>query len=307
MSRPDQSGPDPHQPGAGPGGQRPENPPEPTARPWEWAVDPPPPEGPSQEPTADPAAGDSIDLAPEGAPEAMTELPTGSGPAPPDWSTPETPVSTPPLGGIPPPPPVPPGGPVDPDDPLTHGPGPVPQFARPADRRWWFILGIVAALLSGCCVAAVVVTLAWGPEIYTGLRDRGQRIVALGQPARDGDLEFRVGEVRCGLPEVGDALVSQLAVGQFCVVQLAVRNLGSRPVVLQEDLQVAYGPAGQHFGVDSGASLLANADQLAFLSEINPGNRVTGAIVYDIPPDSRIVRLRLRHTAGSAGVQVRTG
>ncbi|GAA3779064.1 hypothetical protein GCM10022225_78980 [Plantactinospora mayteni] len=178
---------------------------------------------------------------------------------------------------------------------------------RPTDRRWWFVLGLVAALLSCCCVAAAVVALAWGPGFYTGLRDRSDRVVGLNQPARDGDLEFQVHEVRCGLTEVGDPLVSQLAIGQFCVVDLAIRNLGAGPATFSDGLQTAYGPAGQRFGVDSSAGLLANADQLGFLSEINPGNRVTGAVVYDIPPDARIVRLRLRASAASPGIQVRTG
>ncbi|WP_230394675.1 DUF4352 domain-containing protein, partial [Plantactinospora alkalitolerans] len=178
---------------------------------------------------------------------------------------------------------------------------------RPSDRRWWFVLGIVAALLSCCCVAALVIALAWGPDFYTGLRERERRIVGLNQPIRDGDLEFRVRQLRCGLTEVGDPLVSQFALGQFCVVDLAVRNLGAQPVVFHDNLQIAYGPAGQRFGVDSTAGLVANAEQHAFLSEINPGNQVTGAIVYDIPPDSRIVRLRLHGSATSPGVQVRTG
>ncbi|WP_422772746.1 DUF4352 domain-containing protein [Plantactinospora sp. WMMC1484] len=165
----------------------------------------------------------------------------------------------------------------------------------------------MAALLSCCCVAAAVIVLTWGPDFYTGLRDRKPRVVGLDQPARDGDLEFRVHGLRCGLAEVGDPLISQRAVGQFCMVDLAVRNLGARPALFHDDLQVAYGPAGQRFGADSSAGLLANADQLGFLSEINPGNRVTGTIVYDIPPDARIVRLRLRGAASSPGVQVRTG
>lgn len=284
MTRADQPGDDPHQPGT---------------RSWEWAIDPAPPEGPDQEPVPDPTAGRSVDV--------------------PDWSTPETPASTPPLHGYPhvvswsphaaaqahPSTPGRPPG-ADPEPEGGDPPGPVPQFARPADRRWWFVLGIVAALLSCCCVAAAVITLAWGPELYGGLRGRDRQLVGLDQPARDGDLEFRVRQVRCGLAEVGDPLIRDLAAGQFCVVGLVIRNLGAGPVLFDDSLQIAYGPAGQRFGVDRRAGLLANADQPTFLGALNPGNRATGAIVYDIPADSRIVRLRLRHSASSPGVHVRT-
>jgi hypothetical protein len=346
MTRPDQSGEEPHQTGAGSdgplaGGDRSAYPPVPAERPWDWAIDPAPPQGPSQQPVPDPgagqqpvpgpggrpAAGRTVDEVPDpippgvGAPPGFTggaSAPPGGAPGgptgrPPDWSTPDTPANTPPLGGYPNPQQWP-GQPAaqaqvapEPGRQASGPGGPAPDVARPTDRRWWFVLGIVAALLSCCCVAAAVIALTWGPDIYTGLRERERRIVGLNQPIRDGNLEFRVRQLRCGLTEVGDPLVSQLALGQFCVVDLVVRNLGAQPVVFHDNLQIAYGPAGQRFGVDSTAGLLANADQHAFLSEINPGNRVTGAIVYDIPPDSRIVRLRLHGSVTSPGVQVRTG
>lgn len=168
------------------------------------------------------------------------------------------------------------------------------------------ILGIVAVLLSCCCVVTVLIALTWGQQIYDEFLDR-RDTVGLNQTARDGDLEFRVTGVECGIGRVGDPLISQAAVGQFCVVDLAVRNVGSRPVVFAETLQLAYGPRGELFLADSTAGILANADQQSFLNEINPGNRVTGALVYDVPPDARVVRVELRQSARSPGVTVRTG
>ena len=279
-----------------------------------------PPEGSATGPAEGSATGISLPGETPGTPQPPVQTPTA-----PDWSTPDTPASTPPLGGYGNPPARPaepadrestpgPGQPgpgqPGPGQPGPGQPGPTgaPRgFAPPGDRRWWFVLGIVAALLSCCCVAAAVIALAWGPDLYAGLRDESPRVVGLNQPARDGDLEFRVHGVRCGVGRVGDPLISQLAVGQFCVVQLRVRNVGAQPVIFHDSLQTAYGPAGERFGADSTAGLLANADQQAFLSEINPGNRVTGALVYDIPPDSRIVRLRLHQSAHSTGVLVQTG
>lgn len=194
MSRPDQSGADPHQASAG--GQRPEGA---SGKPWDWAIDPPPPTGPAQEPTPDPLAGPSVDA------------PAGPPVTPPDWSTPATPVSKPPLSGQPPTAthPAHPGGypgtgssPGPPGGPAPSRP--LPEFARPTDRRLLFILGIVAALLSGCCVASVVVILLWGPKLYDDLRDRGQRAIGLNQPVQDGDPGFPARQLRCGRDEVGD-------------------------------------------------------------------------------------------------------
>ncbi|GAB3965364.1 hypothetical protein [Plantactinospora veratri] len=117
MTSPDQPGEQPYRPGGGSGEPPPagERPAEPVAQPWDWAIDPPPPEGPTREPTPDPAAGATIDEVPDPLPltgrypdtiapgtgPPSPPRPEGGAPPPPDWSTPETRVSTPPLSGYP--------------------------------------------------------------------------------------------------------------------------------------------------------------------------------------------------------------
>jgi hypothetical protein len=161
-------------------------------------------------------------------------------------------------------------------------------------------------LLSCCCVTTAVIGLTWGDDIYEEIRQRRERTVGLDQPARDGDLEFRVHQVRCGYDSVGDPFVHQSAVGQFCVAELTVRNLGREPTSFNDGLQRAYGPSGERFGADSGAGLLANGARPDFPGPIEPGARSSRGVVYDIPRDSRIVRLRLHAAAGTRGVLVRT-
>ncbi|WP_329106353.1 DUF4352 domain-containing protein [Micromonospora sp. NBC_01699] len=201
-----------------------------------------------------------------------------------------------------------------PDEPGPYWPDQAPWLDEPPEhpypaperrRRLWLLLGVSMALVLCCCAGVVGTALTWGGDLYAEVENRGQRIVGLNQPGRDGDLEFLVREVRCGVGRVGDPLVNQAALGQFCLVELAVRNVGKRPVFFTDTLQRAYGPDGEQFGADSGASVLANSDQQVFLSEINPGNQVSGAVVYDIPPRARIVRLRLHHAPTSPGLVVR--
>jgi hypothetical protein len=289
------------------------------AQSWVPLAGPPPPAGdPAQltvfpepipygmlDPTPDPPA-----TPPARAEPATPVHPEPSAPAPqpppdwstpdmpaPDWSTPQTRVTTPPFGGPEPEPPV-----------WSGEPGPYPPEPPPPqrDQRIWLILGAVAVLLSCCCVAAGLIAATWGQDIYDLVRD-GQQTVGLNQTARDGDLEFQVRRVECGFSRVGDPLINQAAVGQFCVVELAVRNVGKRPAIFADTLQRAFGSGGERFVADSAAGILANADQQVFLSDINPGNVVTGAVVYDVPPDARIVRLELHRSADSRGVVVRTG
>ncbi|MGW0432556.1 DUF4352 domain-containing protein [Micromonospora sp. NPDC003197] len=316
-----QSGVGPARQPGGSGEPSPGGPAEGEARHWEWAVDPPPPLGPNQEPMPDPVADRTVDepqpidvTAPQPTvaeahryvaepyrSEAGTSQPPVV-PRPPDWSTPETRYIAPSIGGPPagPPPPAPPGAGQPPGDWQPPG-GPPP----PANRRLWLVLGIVAALLSCACVAAAATALFMGWDALAEISEERQQVVGLHQPARDGDLEFVVRDVECGIGQIGDPFVSQDAVGQFCVVELAVRNLGQQSAVITDSLQRAYGPKGVQFRPDSGAGFLANVDQQGFLSEIDPGNQAIGVIVFDIPPDSRIVRLELHATPTSKGVVVR--
>ncbi|MBF9134806.1 hypothetical protein I0C86_38670, partial [Plantactinospora sp. S1510] len=124
MTRPEQSGEDPHQTGAGAdgplvGGSRSAYPPAPAERPWDWAIDAEPPEGPSQQPVPDPAAdqqpvpssgrGRTVDEIPDPIPPGVGAPPrsTGGAPAPsgaaPSGAAPSgaVPASATPSGAVP--------------------------------------------------------------------------------------------------------------------------------------------------------------------------------------------------------------
>ncbi|MFI6759209.1 DUF4352 domain-containing protein [Micromonospora sp. NPDC050417] len=317
--------------------------PGPHAQPWSWSVDPDPPTSePTPDPEGGSTVDEPLPPPPVDGPAAATGPPDPRPDPPPDWSTPDTPVVAPPIGGDPPlPHPDPPPSYADqsrpdpppdeqwhveesfPDQPRSEQPPPDdwspgqsvswlddpdadPHPVRPERRRrLWLLLGVSVALVICCCAGVVGTALTWGGDIYTRVESRGQRVVGLNQAGRDGDLEFLVSGIRCGVDQVGDRLVNQAAVGQFCLVELAVRNVGKRPAFFTDALQRAYGPDGALFTADSEASLLANADQQVFLNEINPGILVTGALVYDIPVRARIVRLRLYHVPSSPGLVVR--
>ncbi len=89
-------------------------------------------------------------------------------------------------------------------------------------------------------------------------------------------------------------------------VHIGVRNVGDEPATFSDEHQRAYGENDEEFAADSGAGVLANDQQQIFLNKINPGNQVTGIVVYDIPPDASIVKIELRASEGSTGALVRT-
>ncbi|BCB80957.1 hypothetical protein GCM10022251_60690 [Phytohabitans flavus] len=163
--------------------------------------------------------------------------------------------------------------------------------------------GIVLASLFACA-GAVATVVTWGDDIYRRItHDRGDT-VAVGQAGRDGAFEFMVSRIDCGVAQIGDSFVNQTAVGQYCLAELSISNVGKRPATFADALQRAYGPGGVRYAADSAAGILANSEQQLFQNQINPGNRVAGVVVYDIPRDSRITALELHESEHTAGLRV---
>jgi Domain of unknown function (DUF4352) len=167
------------------------------------------------------------------------------------------------------------------------------------------LIGAAIVVFSLCCCAGVVTgVVTWGDDVYRRLsHDRGDT-VTMGQAGRDGAFEFTVNRIDCGVAQIGDSFINQTAVGQYCLTELTVRNVGNRPATFADGLQRAYAPDGDRYAADSAAGILANSEQQLFQNQINPGNRVTGVVVYDIPRDSRIAALELHESEHTAGLRV---
>jgi hypothetical protein len=128
--------------------------------------------------------------------------------------------------------------------------------------------------------------------------------VRLNQPARDGQFEFTVTKVECGIAEVGGEYLNKKAQGQFCLVHVTVKNIGNEARTFNDSSQHAYNAAGQKYDADGAAGIYLDSDSHAFLEDINPGNSVNGIVVFDIPKDAKIVKLELHDSSFSGGVVV---
>lgn len=228
-------------------------------------------------------------------------------------------------------PPTPPRGQPHPSPPRTYpvppglAPPPMPVNKKMSTSK---ILLIVAGGLVGLCCLGGIVTVAatagkpshpqaaansaatpasTSPASQTtapATRQAKPTIAKLGQPVRDGKFEFVVSKVTCGRSRVGDAYLNKTAQGQFCLVNMSVRNIGKEAQIFDGSSQKAFGSGGVEYSNDSVAETYANENDDTFLNEINPGNRVTGVLVFDIPKGATIKRLELHDSAFSGGVNV---
>jgi len=214
--------------------------------------------------------------------------------------------------------PVPPPAPAAPVDagttPAPQGyvapPQQYAQPAPPAPRKRGKGCLIAILVVVAIIVVIIIAAVAGGnknsssPGSSTNPTDGGTSAAGLNTPVRDGSFEFTVSKVKCGVPTVGAAPLSQKAQGQFCLVTMTVKNIGTEAGLFDASSQKALSAAGAKFDADSTASLYANKNSETFLTKINPGNQVTGTVVFDLPKDAKIATLELHDSPFSGGVTV---
>lgn len=138
-----------------------------------------------------------------------------------------------------------------------------------------------------------------------GDTDADATTVGIGEAAKDGKFEFVVEAFECGVSSVGPELLEETAQGQFCLLELTVTNTGDEAQFMFADDQYLHDDQEREFSANSMASLMANEDSDSmFAEEINPGNTISGTVVFDIPEDVTIVDVELHDSAFSGGVVV---
>ena len=194
----------------------------------------------------------------------------------------------------------------------TPPPAPPAQLAQPAQpakspwprkKLWWIVLG-ATGLFGLACTGSFLMT-----RDTSGTKQQVGRNVAavgkIGTAVRDGRLEFVVRSVQCGVGQIGPDYADARAQGQFCLISLTVKNVGDRPHTMPDGAQKGYGTNGAQYGTNSAAGLYANVSgNPVWITEINPGNAVTGTIVYDLPRGVELAQLELHDSLTSAGVKV---
>jgi hypothetical protein len=212
-----------------------------------------------------------------------------------------------------PPPPV--SGPAAP-----HGYCP-PQPPRKRTKPWVWILAGVGVIFALCLVVGAINNLTGGTSTTsTSAADdeadpaqtatkakpapKTSRLPGFGDPVRDGKFEFVVSGMDCSKTTLGNEYLHSKAQGRFCVMSVSVKNIGDEPQTFSGTTQKAFDVAGAQFENDGEAEFYANDDNQTFLNTINPGNKVRGKIVFDVPRAAVLTTLELHDSFFSNGVKV---
>jgi Domain of unknown function (DUF4352) len=128
----------------------------------------------------------------------------------------------------------------------------------------------------------------------------------IGDEAVDGDFTFVVSSVENGPPIIGTADFGAEPQGKFFLVTMTVTNNGDAPGSFFGDNQYLIDTEGRKASADTEAGIYLDEAQ-SFYEEINPGNSLTGVVVFDIPVDAVPASLELHDSAFSGGVTVALG
>jgi hypothetical protein len=113
-----------------------------------------------------------------------------------------------------------------------------------------------------------------------------------------------VSKVKCGATGMGGDYLNKEAQGVFCLVDVTVRNIGNKAQMFNGSSQKAYNGDGTEFSHDDTAALYASKGNETFLNDINPGNKVAGTLVFDVPKGTKLSTVELHDSPFSGGVTV---
>jgi hypothetical protein len=129
----------------------------------------------------------------------------------------------------------------------------------------------------------------------------------IGQPVRDGKVEFTVTSFECGRTSVGATQFNQYqANGHLCLLTINAANVGNEAVHFSEGDQHIYDTAGREFSYSLDATFAHGYDPNTYqpFTGLNPGQSQEFTVVYDVPTGAGINMARLHDSPFSNGVEV---
>jgi hypothetical protein len=90
-------------------------------------------------------------------------------------------------------------------------------------------------------------------------------------------------------------------------VSLSVKNIGTKPQTFIDSNQKGFAANGSQYAPDSAATLAIGGAQSTWINEINPGNAISGQIVFDMPASTKLAKLEFHDSMFSGGVTVTVG
>jgi hypothetical protein len=171
------------------------------------------------------------------------------------------------------------------------------------------ILLITFAVIVGICMVGGMIAglLSKADDAGTpaagGVKGKA-KAAGMNTPVRDGKFQFTVTGMQCGAEKVGSGLFQSTAQGSYCVISVQVRNVGEEAQSFSGSDQKALDAKGVQFSNDGTAEFNVNSGSQTWADQINPGNGISGKLVFDVPAGTKLTHLELHDSFLSGGVKV---
>jgi hypothetical protein len=182
-------------------------------------------------------------------------------------------------------------------------------------KKSWFKRHKILTVIGVIIVIAIIASAAGGSKKSTTTASKSSSgstastaaaMPKLNQPANDGKFQFTVTAIKCGQPSVSsaDGYLTKTAQGQYCLLSVTANNIGDQSQTLDSTSQYIYDSSNKKYSSDSEATIDISPTDNTFFNPINPGNSVSGTIVFDIPKGVTPTIAELHDSALSGGVKV---
>jgi hypothetical protein len=177
------------------------------------------------------------------------------------------------------------------------------------------LLIIVIVFLGGIMITAIA---SGGQPTETDSKQTAQQTqttatptqqAQIGQTVSDAGFNFLVNSIKCGETRIstgGLVYYYSDAQGQYCRLNITVTNTGNTTNSIGVGSQYVFNAQGQRYEYASDATAAAAGAYVGspLNDDINPGNSITGDIVYDVPAGVTPTTAELHGDYGSLGVRV---
>ncbi|MGV9675280.1 DUF4352 domain-containing protein [Nocardia sp. NPDC003482] len=174
---------------------------------------------------------------------------------------------------------------------------PVPPKQRKR-RVWpWIVLALIVLMFGGCFAL-----LGGAVHEASKVEDKRTTAAPVGSEVRDGKFAFRVTGIDPAVATVGDnPYLRKQAQGEYVLVHVDVTNVGDAAQSYFGDNQKLIDDQGKSYTNDTAAEMNVNRDITA---EINPGNKLSVTIVFDLPRGTVPAAVEFHDSAFSGGARV---
>ncbi|NUR91590.1 MAG: DUF4352 domain-containing protein [Nonomuraea sp.] len=199
------------------------------------------------------------------------------------------------------------------------GPPPPPYRKKSSAPLVLLIIGVAVVVLFGGCAALVAVVGsspssapthrgAEAADAPTAVKTAGKKkretqdTAGIGAKVRDGKFEFTITKLG-RQSQVGDSFLGKQAQGEFLLVHVTVENIGDEAQSFLGNVQKLYDAKGREYEASAEAALYLK-DSKSLYEQINPGNKVDGIVLFDIPKNVEPAEIELHDSMFSDGVRV---